>query len=229
GNATVEFNEVRSTESCSGNYLIERISTASNACGNQSVNTQIISVENNTAPNFVGDLPSDTYASCDAIPEAANIVATANCSEVSIVLNEYEEDGECDNQYNLIREWVATDECGNSSTHVQIIHITCAIKEDNIRNAVNVDGTYDNYFKIDGIDCFQDNTVKIFNRWGVEVYSVSGYNNADKAFRGFSNGRSTVKEGQGLPTGNYFYVIEYRFSIDGVSDKILNQSGFLYI
>jgi hypothetical protein len=36
-----------------------------------------------------------------------------------------------------------------------------------------------------------DNTVEIYNRWGVLVFERAGYNNDDRAFRGVSEGRVT--------------------------------------
>ncbi|WP_458627206.1 HYR-like domain-containing protein [Winogradskyella sp. PC D3.3] len=232
GMATVVFNETITDGSCLGNYTITRTWTATDACDNQSVYSQYIFVVDTTAPIFTGVLPEDTYASCDAIPEAAELSAIDSCSsEVSIVLNEYEEAGECNNKYDLIREWTATDACGNSSAYVQVVHLTCKIKGEDIHNAVNLDNSvYDNYFVIEGIDCFPDNRVRVFNRWGVEVYSQKSYNNEDKAFRGYSDGRATIEDSNGLPTGNYFYIIEYKYSYDGGETyEILDQSGFLYV
>lgn len=229
--ATVTFNEITTQGDCPGSVIIERTWTATDSNGNQAVHIQIVTVEDNTAPTFNSDIPEDVSVSCNAIPEVPSIIATDNCSDVSIVFNEYQEQANtCSSQYSIIRQWVITDLCGNSTTHTQTIHVTCEIQEEDIHNAVNVgDSTYDNYFKIDKIECFEDNTVRIFNRWGSEVYSVKGYNNEDKAFRGYSNAGSTVRKGQGLPTGNYYYVIEYRYSPDGVNYQTLNQSGFLYI
>lgn len=227
---SVLFEEEMIEGDCSNNYEIIRTWTATDVCGNETRHTQTITVDDTTAPTFVGELPKDIYGLCGAIPEAETLTATDNCGEALVTFSEYEESGACSNQYDLVREWVATDDCGNTSTHVQVIHLTCKINESDIHNAVNVDGSvYDNYFKIDGIDCFPDNTVKIFNRWGVEVYSETGYNNADKAFRGYSNGRATLNKNEALPTGDYYYIIQYRYSADGVSSEILEQSGFLYI
>ena len=71
-------------------------------------------------------------------------------------------------------------------------------------NAVspNNDGQNDILF-IENIQFFENNRVIIFNRWGDEVYSASGYNNVDVAFDGRSN---TGSEGL-LPSGTYFYQI----------------------
>ncbi len=47
------------------------------------------------------------------------------------------------------------------------------------------------------------NTVRIFNRWGEEVYSAQNYNNNTIAFKGLST------NGDVLPTGTYFYRIDF--------------------
>lgn len=49
----------------------------------------------------------------------------------------------------------------------------------------------------------QNNIVSIYNRWGDVVFEVDNYNNADRVFRGIS------KNGKDLPSGTYFYKIEY--------------------
>jgi gliding motility-associated-like protein len=49
----------------------------------------------------------------------------------------------------------------------------------------------------------QQNTVSIFNRWGALVFQISNYNNQDRVFTGRTN------NGGELPTGTYFYKIEF--------------------
>ncbi len=49
----------------------------------------------------------------------------------------------------------------------------------------------------------QKNKVTIFNRWGSKVFEVSNYNNTTNVFRGLNN------EGTELPTGTYFFKIEF--------------------
>lgn len=53
-------------------------------------------------------------------------------------------------------------------------------------------------FLIKGIDKFPDNTVTVFNRWGVQVFTENGYNNT---------WRGTYKSSD-LPDGTYFYRID---------------------
>ncbi|KQB40120.1 gliding motility-associated C-terminal domain-containing protein [Flavobacterium aquidurense] len=94
-----------------------------------------------------------------------------------------------------------------------------------VYNAIspNDDGINDS-FHIKGIDNFPDNTVEIYNRWGVKVYDAKSYNETDVMFRGYSDGRSTVKRGEKLPTGTYFYILRYNNNGNGVE-----KSGYLYI
>ncbi|MEN1785287.1 MAG: gliding motility-associated C-terminal domain-containing protein, partial [Bacteroidota bacterium] len=79
-------------------------------------------------------------------------------------------------------------------------------------------------FRIINIELFPDNTVEIYNRWGVKVFEINSYDNQSRVFRGVSNGRSTIKESDELPVGVYFYIIKYRRNEE---HKTLN--GYLYI
>ncbi|MDZ4331184.1 MAG: gliding motility-associated C-terminal domain-containing protein, partial [Flavobacterium sp.] len=87
-------------------------------------------------------------------------------------------------------------------------------------------------FIIDNIDdtvCYPENTVEIYNRWGVLVYETKGYNNASNSFDGISGGRSTVQQSSGLPTGTYFYILNYT-SVDNDGKIITNKKdGYLYL
>jgi gliding motility-associated-like protein len=94
-----------------------------------------------------------------------------------------------------------------------------------VYNAVspNGDGINDT-FHIEGIKEYPDNTVEIYNRWGVMVYETKSYNESDNMFRGYSEGRSTMNKGEKLPTGTYFYILRYNKDGNGV-----DKSGYLYI
>ncbi len=100
----------------------------------------------------------------------------------------------------------------------------CVIK---VFNAVAPNSPGDNkILYIRGLDCYPDNTVQIFDRWGVKVYDVNGYDNNAKAFRGISEGRVTISQSKGLPNGTYFYVLNY---VDKNNGKGYNQSGYLHL
>jgi gliding motility-associated-like protein len=92
--------------------------------------------------------------------------------------------------------------------------------------AVSPNGDNDNdVFVIRNIEKFPNNTVSIYNRWGVAVYEVDGYGQNNQFFRGTSEGRITISQGEQLPVGTYFYVIEYK-TADGVSK---NRVGYIYL
>ena len=98
-----------------------------------------------------------------------------------------------------------------------------------IFNGVTPDGDgLNDYFIIDGIQDFPQNNVKIYNRWGVLVWETDGYggsNGQENVFRGVSNGRATIREGEELPTGTYFYILSFPGDNPGES----NYTGYLYI
>jgi gliding motility-associated-like protein/uncharacterized repeat protein (TIGR01451 family) len=88
----------------------------------------------------------------------------------------------------------------------------------------NGDGKNERFY-IRGLECYPDNTVEIYNRWGVLVFDIDHYNNEERAFIGFSAGRTTIKQSEGLPVGTYFYILKYRDSESNQHEK----SGYLYI
>lgn len=94
-----------------------------------------------------------------------------------------------------------------------------------VYNAIspNDDGLNDS-FLIEGIRNFPDNHLEIYNRWGVKVYDVDSYNETDKMFKGYSDGRATVKRGDKLPTGTYFYILKYN-----TGKRTIERKGYLYI
>lgn len=67
----------------------------------------------------------------------------------------------------------------------------------------NGDGIND-FMIIEGIRDYPDNKVTIFNRNGTIVYEKQGYNNGSVVFRGQG------KDGERLPTGTYYYLLEVR-------------------
>ncbi|PIF33989.1 gliding motility-associated-like protein [Flavobacterium sp. 9] len=67
----------------------------------------------------------------------------------------------------------------------------------------NNDGSND-LFRIDCIDTYPNNELKVFNRYGSLVYSKQHYEND---WDGTANVSGVVNRGDMLPTGTYFYVI----------------------
>lgn len=98
-----------------------------------------------------------------------------------------------------------------------------------VYNAISPnDDTENNFFFIDGIANFPNNTVQIYNRWGVKVFETTGYNETDNVFTGFSDGKTTIGKDDQLPTGTYFYVLNYEYG-DGTTSRMEKKAGYLYI
>ena len=96
-----------------------------------------------------------------------------------------------------------------------------------VYNFVSVDQDGINeIFTIDGIIYYPNNNVEIYNRWGVLVYEIEGYNNADKSFNGRSEGRVTVSKNTNLPEGTYYYVLKYTKPRSGIQ---IQKTGYLYL
>lgn len=95
----------------------------------------------------------------------------------------------------------------------------------------NNDGVNEEFFidNIDDVICYPENNVEIYNRWGVLVFETKNYNNTTNNFTGVSRGRITISQSSGLPTGTYFYILNYS-SVDNNGDIQTNtKDGYLYL
>ena len=88
----------------------------------------------------------------------------------------------------------------------------------------NGDGVHD-VLKISGLERFPNNVVKIYNRWGVLVFTTKAYDTSGNVFDGTSNGRVTLNAEKKLPVGTYFYIIEYEIA----NGKMETINGYIYI
>lgn len=89
------------------------------------------------------------------------------------------------------------------------------------------DGMND-YFIIDNINLFPNNHVSIYNRWGRKVYETQSYNSKGNVFKGYAEGVDVVGKGEMLPTGTYYYVVEYLYDRDGENNWV-KKVGFLHL
>lgn len=74
----------------------------------------------------------------------------------------------------------------------------------------------------------RDMRVKIFNRWGVQVYASNNYGVDGDVFDGYSTGRMTFEDSKKLPTGTYFYTLDYEYGLPNQKNR-RQQAGYLYI
>lgn len=92
------------------------------------------------------------------------------------------------------------------------------IELDNYFITPNADGKND-FLVLDGIENSPNNELKIFNRYGVMVYSQINYQND---FSGISNRSAVISRGSGLPSGVYFYIIT-------LLDVRQRHQGYMYL
>lgn len=100
-----------------------------------------------------------------------------------------------------------------------------------VYNAVtpNGDGINDYFFiDIPNDGSVRDLHVMVFNRWGVKVFESDNYGVGDNVFDGFSTGRLTVNDKKQLPSGTYYYILDYQYG-DPVQNNRHKQAGFLYL
>ncbi|WP_369048665.1 Ig-like domain-containing protein, partial [Tenacibaculum sp. UWU-22] len=77
-----------------------------------------------------------------------------------------------------------------------------------VYNIITPNGDGDNDTLV--IQCIEDypgSTLSIFNRWGNTVYTATDYKND---WSGTSNGRATIYEDDLLPSGTYYYVLDFK-------------------
>jgi hypothetical protein len=126
----VEYNEARTDGNCPDNYTLTRTWTATDNCGNETVHTQVITVQDTTDPVWDQSMPGDLTVECDDVPVAfAPVTASDNCdASVQVTLAETDtQDPNINNcghyNYQITRVWTATDNCGNAITHTQVITV----------------------------------------------------------------------------------------------------------
>ncbi len=88
----------------------------------------------------------------------------------------------------------------------------------------NGDGAHD-YLKIEGIQNFPNNTIRIYNRWGVLVFTTRAYDTQGNVFDGTSQGRATIAQDNKLPVGTYFYILDY----EDENGQMQTRNGYLYL
>ncbi|MEC4005915.1 gliding motility-associated C-terminal domain-containing protein, partial [Flavobacterium sp. SUN052] len=242
---TVVFNETTSIVTTSGTYVITRTWIATDACGNPNIVTQTINV---TITNFSESLAVVSQCNGDIslsvnvenlinnqLPGAITSIGTWSISPSTIgfdpttgiftpfgvpvgnyIVTYQNNDPSCPSTVNV--SIPVDDSCVPFPCASIIVH-----------NALTPNGdAINDYFYIENIDdtvCYPENTVEIYNRWGIKVYDTTNYDNKSRVFRGESEGRTTIKQSDELPTGTYFYILKYKGSEGNTNTK----TGYLYL
>jgi gliding motility-associated-like protein len=102
--------------------------------------------------------------------------------------------------------------CNNGGCDTAQVEVTVVCDKIKIYNGFSPNGDgFNDFFIIEGIEKFQNNTVSIYNRWGTEVMKTKGY----------KNDWDGKWKNENLPDGTYFYIFE-----DGEGNR---TTGFVQI
>ena len=133
----VVFNEERAAGDCINNYVLNRIWTITDKCGNSVVDTQKVRVQDIQGPEFAGNFPNVTIDCIASYPGDVNnppVIATDNCSDpVTYTFKDTVVEPFSYSPRNVIqyvyRYWTAFDACDNpSATKLEFITVVDTIK-----------------------------------------------------------------------------------------------------
>lgn len=127
GVASITFvSDAISAQTCSNKYTLTRTYRATDVNGNSSTCSQIITVNDATAPSITCPVGA-SYTCASQVPAAntALVSASDNCTGAVTVsfVGDVISNQVCANKYTLTRTYRATDVCGNSSTCSQVITV----------------------------------------------------------------------------------------------------------
>lgn len=107
--------------------IITRIYEVEDICGHIRQCSQIITVNDTIAPILIG-VPTDISVACEDVPDppvlGTGISVQDNCDQLLPLFSEEIIPGICENTYDIIRTWTASDACGNSVQEQQRITVT---------------------------------------------------------------------------------------------------------
>ena len=125
----VTYQDSETRGSCVNEYVVDRVWTATDACGNSSLCTQIISVIDDVGPTLT--CPPDVTVECDAstdVSATGMAAALDNCDpSPSITQSDSSTPGTCSQEMLVQRVWTASDRCGNQSVCTQRITVVDSI------------------------------------------------------------------------------------------------------
>ena len=214
GSVTLSFNEGQWTnDGCSDSIIVTFFAT--DECGLQGeVIQRSFTIADTTAPEITPEI-DDVVFYCNELPPVPTFDVIEGCSEANIEYNVTITGTEGTPDYQILRNWIITDECGNQTIKEQLLLVEpgCNCLEDMfISKAITPNGDiYNDYFKVEGIDDCGIPTLKMFNRWGNLVYLSDDYDSKKGRWRGTAeNGGTTLGSNNKLPTGTYYYIIKIR-------------------
>jgi hypothetical protein len=132
-NLQVSYSDVETPGSCEGSVILLRTWIVTDACGNSTEKIQTIHVNDNTlAPTFTAPVNITIYKNAHCEQDASASITGEptdlwdNCTSpenLVLTFNDVMVPGDCIGDLVIQRTWILTDDCGNSSSQVQIITV----------------------------------------------------------------------------------------------------------
>lgn len=91
------------------------------------------------------------------------------------------------------------------------------------------DNGKNDYLIIENIERFPENNIEIFNRYGVRVYKTNGYGVNGNVFTGYSQAKLTVDKNEKLPTGTYYYILNYTKRDKTGQTQVIKKVGYIHL
>lgn len=122
---TIVLTETYVDGPCEGTYVLTRMWTATDNCGNTATGSHTITALDGLPP-ALGAVPVDVTVECnESLPTPPAVFAEDLCSgDIEAIMTEETIPGICENSFQVIRTWTAIDPCGNSAALSQTITVT---------------------------------------------------------------------------------------------------------
>jgi gliding motility-associated-like protein/uncharacterized repeat protein (TIGR01451 family) len=127
---TVTFvSDVSDNQSCP--ETITRTYSVTDACGNSITVIQNIIVNDEVAPVLISEIEAEINVSCEDIPDIPSVMFSDNCT-VDVIVTYNEEIITIDEfSYDILRTWVAMDDCNNQTVISQTLFVRQSGEFDN--------------------------------------------------------------------------------------------------
>ncbi|MBP98459.1 hypothetical protein CMK18_21120, partial [Candidatus Poribacteria bacterium] len=107
---------------CESNFTVHKCWTVYDCVGHHVTACQTITIRD-TRPPSLAYVTADTTIPCEAVDEQAVVQATDDCGPVVVVPSEKRESGTCNENYEILRTWRATDECDHVTEYTQTVTV----------------------------------------------------------------------------------------------------------
>jgi len=124
---------------CVTGRRLVRTFIATDGSGNTATCSHQITLVDNIAPTFTF-VPANVTVQCNSVPVPGTPSANDNCAgQATIVYNgQTQTNGSCSDSYVIVRQWTASDACGNTRTATQRINVIDSQKPNFVNMPANI-------------------------------------------------------------------------------------------